>query len=163
MMMKRVNLLVVSGAFTLSACASTTTGTEETMSDTSAYDKPGYVTQVSENRLWVFPADSDDYKQFLEHGEPVKLVTRIGEGPDGMTIKSTDSSIIDGYLLGRPGYVTEVHDGRLWVFVEGSEDYEKFRSIGEPAKVVTRIGEGPGGMTIKAVDGSIIDGYLAAQ
>lgn len=62
----------------------------------------------------------------------------------------------------KPGYVTEVHDGRLWVFHAGSTAYEDFKTKGEPAKVVTRIGAGPNGMTLRSTDASVIDGYLAA-
>lgn len=63
----------------------------------------------------------------------------------------------------KPGYVTEVVDGRLWVFRAGSKDYEEFKKGGEPAKMVSRVGGGPNGMTIRAVDAKIIDDYLAAR
>ncbi len=130
---------------------------------TAYYDKPGYVTEVHDGRLWVFLADSKDYKDFKTIGEPAKIVTRIAAGPGGMTIRSTEGAVIDGYLLSRPGYVAEVHDGRLWVFEAGSKDYKDFKTIGEPAKIVTRIGAGPDGMTIRSTEGAVIDGYLAAD
>jgi hypothetical protein len=63
----------------------------------------------------------------------------------------------------KPGFYTEVKDGRLWVFKEGSKDLEEFKKHGEPAKQVTRIGGGPNGMTIKSSDATIIDEYLAAK
>jgi hypothetical protein len=65
--------------------------------------------------------------------------------------------------LSKPGFYTEVKDGRLWVFREGSKDLEEFKKHGEPAKQVTRIGGGPNGMTIKSSDASVIDAYLAAK
>lgn len=63
----------------------------------------------------------------------------------------------------KPGFATEMHDGRLWVFQAGSKDHANFKAHGEPAKVVTRIGEGPNGLTIKSNDGKVIDAYLAAK
>jgi hypothetical protein len=63
----------------------------------------------------------------------------------------------------KPGFVTEVVDGRLWVFRAGSKDYEEFKKGGEPARMVSRVGGGPKGMTIRAVDAKTIDEYLAAK
>jgi hypothetical protein len=65
--------------------------------------------------------------------------------------------------LGKPGFYTEVRDGRLWVFREGSKNLEEFKKQGEPAHQVTRIGVGPNGMTIKSSDAKVIDEYLAAK
>ena len=63
----------------------------------------------------------------------------------------------------RPGYFTQVDDGRLWVFAEGSKELAAFKEHGEPAKLVTRIGAGPNGMTIKAPSVEVMDAYLAAK
>ena len=63
----------------------------------------------------------------------------------------------------KPGFYTEVKDGRLWVLKEGSRDLEEFKKDGELAKQVTRIGAGPNGMTIKSSDAEVIDAYLAAK
>lgn len=65
--------------------------------------------------------------------------------------------------LQKPGFYTEVRDGRLWVFREGSKELEEFKKHGEPARQVTRIGGGPNGMTIKSSDAEVIDAYLAAK
>ena len=65
--------------------------------------------------------------------------------------------------LGKPGFYTEVRDGRLWVFREGSKELEAFRQHGEPAQQVTRVGGGPNGMTVKSSDAAVIDDYLAAK
>ena len=65
--------------------------------------------------------------------------------------------------FGKPGFHTEVRDGRLWVFREGSKDLEEFKKHGEPAHQLTRIGAGPNGMTIKSSDAQVIDDYLAAK
>ena len=63
----------------------------------------------------------------------------------------------------KPGFYTEVKDGRLWVLRDGSKDLEEFKQNGELAKQVTRIGAGPNGMTIKSSDAEVIDAYLAAK
>lgn len=63
----------------------------------------------------------------------------------------------------KPGFYTEVKDGRLWVLKEGTKELEAFKKGGEPAHQVTRIGVGPQGMTIKSSDAKVIDEYLAAK
>ena len=63
----------------------------------SEYDKPGFVTEVEDGRLWVFKDGSEEYKAFKQHGEPVKQFTSIGTGPGGMTVKAADQSALDGY------------------------------------------------------------------
>lgn len=65
--------------------------------------------------------------------------------------------------LNKPGFHTEVRDGRLWVLREGSKELEDFKKYGEPAHQVTRVGGGPNGMTIKSSDAQVIDEYLAAR
>jgi hypothetical protein len=65
--------------------------------------------------------------------------------------------------VARPGFYTEVRDGRLWVFREGSKELEEFKKQGEPAHQITRIGVGPKGMTVKSSDAKVIDEYLAAK
>jgi hypothetical protein len=65
--------------------------------------------------------------------------------------------------LTKPGFYTEVKDGRLWVFREGSKELAEFKKSGEPAQQVTRVGAGPKGMTIKGPDAKTIDDYLAAK
>lgn len=61
------------------------------------YDKPGFVTKVENGRLWVFAADSKELAQFQEHGEPSIAVSKIGEGPEGMTIRGPSMEVIDAY------------------------------------------------------------------
>lgn len=65
--------------------------------------------------------------------------------------------------FGKPGFYTEVKEGRLWVLRDGSKELAEFKKDGELAKQVTRIGAGPNGMTIKSSDVEVIDDYLAAK
>jgi hypothetical protein len=37
-------------------------------------------------------------EDFKKHGEPAHQVTRVGAGPNGMTIKSSDTKVIDDYM-----------------------------------------------------------------
>jgi hypothetical protein len=84
--------LVIGLAVGLTACATTTT---------TSLSKPGFYTEVREGRLWVFREGSKELEQFKKHGEPEKQVTRIGGGPNGMTIKSADAAVIDAYLAAK--------------------------------------------------------------
>lgn len=66
-----------------------------------------------------------------------------------------------GKEFAKPGFYTHVHDGRLWVLKEGDKDIELVSKNKEPKVVITRIGVGPNGMTVKSNDGTVIDEYLA--
>lgn len=61
------------------------------------YNKPGFVTVVEKGRLWVFAEGSKELAGFREHGEPTISVMRIGEGPEGMTLKSYNDDVIKAY------------------------------------------------------------------
>jgi hypothetical protein len=124
--------------------------------------KEGFETFIVDGRIWVFRPGSEDLAQFHKTGEPAKNVTKVRAGPGGMTVKGGDLDTVNQYLTAKPGFVTFIDDGRLWVFVPGSEDLAEYEKAGEPAKSVTRVRAGPGGMTIRAPDGTIIDSYLAA-
>lgn len=64
----------------------------------SAFNMPGFVTEVEDGRLWVFKEGSEALKEFEKHGEPAKQFTNIGAGPNGMTIKAADQKTLDEYL-----------------------------------------------------------------
>jgi len=64
----------------------------------SRYSKFGYSTAEKDGRLYVFPLNSAEYQNFTKTGEMGKSVTRIGAGPNGMTIIGPDASVIDSYL-----------------------------------------------------------------
>lgn len=64
----------------------------------------------------------------------------------------------------KPGFVTAVVDGRLWVFkADDSKNIEEFRQSGELGKMASRIAAGPNRMTIRAPDMETIDRYLAGR
>ena len=123
------------------------------------YGKEGFYTEVKDGRLWVFNSGSKDLEGFLKTGEPAKQVTRIGAGPNGITLKGPSAEVLEDYVYGKVGFFTRITDGRLWVFAEGSKDLEGFMKTGEPAKQVTRIGAGPNGITIKAPSIEVVDAY----
>lgn len=62
----------------------------------------------------------------------------------------------------RSGFVTQMEDGRLWVFRAGSKELAEFQAKGEPAKQLVRPGAGPGRITLKGPDAETLDAYLAA-
>jgi hypothetical protein len=84
-------VVTVGLALSLAACATTS----------SSLSKPGFHTEVKDGRLWVFRDGSKDLAEFKQHGEPAKQVTRIGGGPNGMTIKSSDAKVIDEYMAAK--------------------------------------------------------------
>lgn len=130
--------------------------------DSYLTQRPGFATFVEDGRLWIFREDSQELAQYQKDGELAKHVTLPGAGPDGVTVKGPDSETILSYLTACEGFETFVEDDRLWVFRVGSEELDEYKQNGELAKHVTRIGEGPQGMTIKAPDGDTIDAYLQA-
>jgi hypothetical protein len=123
--------------------------------------KPGYREFVQDGRVWIFKADSKELAEFLKHGEPAKSVTWIGEGPRGTTLRSESAETLLAYLAAKPGYAVFIEDGRVWVFREGSKELAEFEKFGEPAKSVTRIGEGPRGATIRSDSTETLMAYLA--
>ena len=73
----------------------------ETVTAAEAVAVPGFHTSIVEGRLWVFRDDDPALQEFLASGEPAKSVTRIGGGPDGMTIRSSDVETNEAYLAAR--------------------------------------------------------------
>ncbi len=92
--MKTVALVLATAVLALGLVSCATTGS-------MSYDKPGFVTDVNDGRLWVFRAGSKELAAYKKSGEPTLMVTRIGAGPNGMTIRATDIKTIDDYLAAR--------------------------------------------------------------
>ncbi len=91
-MLKKLAIVCFGALVSLSAHAS-----PEGEAAGQKYNKPGYVTIVEKGRLWVFPEGSKELATFRQSGEPTVSVIKVGEGPDGMTIKSYSSDVIDAY------------------------------------------------------------------
>ena len=138
------------------------------------YGGDGFAVFLEDGRLWVLKEGSKGLQQFLSVGEPAKSVTLIGQGPNRMTLRSTDRETANAFkeriakmrikstAHARPGFEVYEQDGRLWVFRTGSKYLQQYLEVGEPAKSTTRIGAGPGRMSIRAPDKETIDAYLAA-
>ena len=131
--------------------------------DKERFRKPGYVTWVIDGRLWVFSMSSKDAVDFVKTGDLAKNVTRIAAGPDRMTVRSSDSEVIDAYLATKNGFFVIPDDGRLWVYRHCDPALTEFLSGNEPAKVVIRPGAGPEGATLKAIDAETLNAYTAAR
>ena len=133
--------------------------------EASQYDEPGFSVYEADGRLWVFRDGSKALGEYLSVGEPAKSVTRIGTGPKGMSLRSDETDVLDAYeaawQFGKGRYAIYSEDGRLWIFEDGSQALADFRRVGEPAKRVTRIGEGPSGETLIAPDTEILDAFVA--
>ena len=139
------------------------------------YGGDGLAVFLEDGRLWVLAEGSKGLEQFLSVGEPAKSVTLIGQGPNRMTLRSTDRETANAFkeriakmrikstVHARPGFEVYEQDGRLWVFRSGSKYLKQYLDVGEPAKSTTRIGAGPGRMSIRAPDAETIDAYLAAE
>jgi hypothetical protein len=89
-----LRIVLALGLLTLAACATT-------QPTAASYGKPGFVTEVKDGRLWVFREGSKDLAEYRKHGELTKMVTRIGAGPNGMTIRAGDARDIDDYLAAK--------------------------------------------------------------
>jgi hypothetical protein len=166
MTMTRLSMLLCAGLFA-AACQNTPAPIAPDKPTTEAaasgvYDRPGFVVFAKEGRLTVFCGEDKALAGFQQTGDLIQSVTRIGAGPGGMTVRAPDGETIDGYVLARPGFITRVAEGRIWVFPAAGDDFAKFCAHGEPTQSVTRIGVGPNGETVKSSDGAVIDAWLKA-
>jgi hypothetical protein len=107
------------------------------------------MTSVDDDgRLWVLRTGEEKSE---------KHITLVGAGPQGMTVKALDRATALEYMATKSGFEVEVdEDGRLWIFRSG-QPHEKSE------KHVTRVGAGPLGTTIKALDRETLDAYMAAN
>jgi hypothetical protein len=124
--------------------------------------KPGFVAEPRDGYLWVFREDSEALETFRAGDELAKHVTWPASGPGGMTLKSVDSETLAAYVATVEGFETRLDEGRVWVFLAGSEAAKAFDSQGEPAQQIIRPAAGPRGMTIKALDKGVAEAYLRA-
>jgi hypothetical protein len=78
--------------------------------------------------------------------------------PDGRVVRT----VADKAPYDKPGFVTYLQDGRLWVFQLGSAPLAEYLTRGELGKRVTRPAGGPGGLTVMSDDYATLDSYVAA-
>ncbi len=61
--------------------------------------RPGFVTRIdSRGSLWIFEADSGQWKEYDSKGAPAKHIVRPLAGPDRRTLRAEEAEILDGYM-----------------------------------------------------------------
>ncbi|SFF33573.1 hypothetical protein SAMN04488120_102249 [Fontimonas thermophila] len=125
-----------------------------------------------DGRIYVF-SDLDEYQSFRKVGEIPLVVTKIGAGPNGETVKmgllkseakamektvgykGSAQRMFEGELKGADkGFYGELHkNGRIYVFTDW-KDLEAFKATGEAPFGVTHIGKGPNRETVVFVQNS---------
>ncbi len=128
--------------------------------DVELFTRPGYVTELRDERLWVFMEDSAEYEQFLRVGEPAKTVTRIRTGPGGISLRSSDRETLIGYENSTLWHHARVIDGRLWIFDNEKEDFRELTKHGAPSERVTFVGRGPERMTLCAIERETLHDWM---
>ncbi|MHC4810793.1 MAG: hypothetical protein ACYTEV_10575 [Planctomycetota bacterium] len=125
--------------------------------------RPGFTAVARDGRIWIVDADSETGSETaaaIRAGrEPAHSVSMPGAGPRGTTVRAEDRGTLLRWMGHRSGFEVFPEDGRLWVFDAGSEAAESFRTAGEPAKSITRIGAGPRGMSLRSDRPEVLDRY----
>lgn len=131
-----------------------------------ALNNDDYYEIHKDGRIYAF-SDYKDYQIWVKTGEVPLVVTQIGSGPNGETVKlqlnkgeakamektvgykGAAQKMFEGELLGiESGFYAEViKPERIWVF-ENGKDLQAFRKSGEVPCGVTEIGAGPDGRTV---------------
>lgn len=125
------------------------------------FDRPGFVARELGGRLYVFRTAAPEAAAFEESAALRQCVTRIGVGPQGMTVRAPDRETLDGYLIAREGFRTAIVDGKVWILREGSAECNAFEESAEPRESVTRVGAAPNGMSARSVDNATLDDYFS--
>jgi predicted small lipoprotein YifL len=119
-----------------------------------------------DRRIYVL-SDVKEYQSWLKTDEIPLVVTRIGAGPNGETVKLAlikkeakamekivgykggAQRMFEGELVGlEKGFYGEVHkSGKIWVF-ENGKDLAEFKKSGEAPCGITQPGAGPAGKTV---------------
>jgi hypothetical protein len=90
---------VLTCALLVAACSSTSgAGGATGAASAAGLDKPGFYTKVHDGRLLVARAGSKAAQELAAANELRVSVTRIGAGPNGMTVIAPDGETIDAYL-----------------------------------------------------------------
>lgn len=176
-MFKNTRCGLVAVALMASGCA--TQGSWMGADAEKAYDKELEAKRLAEannnddyfeihknGRIYVL-SDLKDYQTWLKTDEIPLVVTKIGVGPNGETVKmglikreAKAMEQIVGYKGGaqrmyegditglEKGFYGEVHkENRIWVF-ENGKDLADFRKSGEVPCGITQVGAGPEGKTV---------------
>ena len=77
------------------------TGGSSSASATQDFAKPGFAAVVHGGRLWVFKDDSKELGEFTKHKDLKEMLTRVGAGPNNMTIRAPDGATLDAYLAAK--------------------------------------------------------------
>jgi hypothetical protein len=128
-----------------------------------ALDRPGYLAYRTRGSVWVMPDRSESAPRIPPLKERKKWVAKPKAGPEGLTVKAANESVLRGYLLSKPGFAAKVEDGRLWVFKAGSNELRAFEKDGVVPRHVVIPRFGPNGMTLKVPDKGLLQGYLSAK
>ncbi len=119
-----------------------------------------------DGRIYVL-SDLKEYQTWLKTDEIPLVVTKIGVGPNGETVKmalikkeakamekivgykGAAEQMYEGKLVGlEKGFYGEVHkSNKIWVF-ENGKDLHEFQKSGEVPCGITQIGAGPEGKTL---------------
>lgn len=130
------------------------------------YNNDDYYEIHKDGRIYAF-SDLKDYKIWLQTNEVPLVVTKIGSGPNGETVKlqlnkaeakamektvgykGAAQKMYEGELVGiETGFYAEIiRPERIWVF-ENGKDLHEFQKSGEVPCGVTSVGAGPEGKTV---------------
>lgn len=130
------------------------------------YNNDDYYEIHKGGRIYAF-SDYKDYQIWLKTDEVPLVVTKIGAGPKGETVKlqlnkteakamektvgykGATQKMYEGELVGiESGFYAEViRPERIWVF-ENGKDLHEFQKSGEVPCGITNIGAGPDGKTV---------------
>ena len=89
---------VVLGIAAVGCAEQSATGGSIGASTTQNFAKPGFAALVHGGRLWVFKDGSKELGEFTKHKDLKEMVTRVGAGPNNMTIRAPDVATLDAYL-----------------------------------------------------------------
>lgn len=130
------------------------------------YNNGEYFEIHKDKRIYAF-SSAQAVEQWRQTDEIPLVVTRIGSGPNGETVKmqltraegkamettvgykGAAQKMFEGELTGiEVGFYGEVaKENRIWVF-ENGKDLHEFQKSGEVACGITQIGAGPEGKTV---------------
>ena len=148
------------------AAAAASQSSDKAAAVVAAENNDDYYQVHHAGRIYAF-SDFKDYQIWRQTGEVPLVVTHIGAGPNGETVKmqlnkeeakamettvgfkGAAQRMFEGELLGkRDAFYGEIFgDSRVYVFEDGA-DLQAFQSAGHVACGITQIGAGPDGKSV---------------